>query len=227
MASKKTNKKTQESNLWKWLRSGVGEMIAQLDRAAPKMKIPAMLHWTRIENGLVGSGTLDVNGTFNGRGFWIELKSVKRPAETKTGINTEVTAHQAMFALAEIRAGGNAWLLIEVGGDRRYLVNARYALDLTEPIKEKRLAKLAEWTEDPFDVIEVIVDTAMSPIQDVISTVRIGKVPEKAKFEKITRRNPPVPVSDIAELPALETADTTQAPVVAKRKRGRPAKVKI
>lgn len=123
------SKVTAEKNLWQWL-------LKAAKALRPEAK--KHLHWQRIENA-VKAGVLDVEGTFSGVGFVAELKSVERAAK----INTKLTTAQGMFMLARYDAGERSWLLIEVGGTKRYLISGEHAKALVKPIEEGTLAQLS------------------------------------------------------------------------------------
>lgn len=136
--------KTEEKNLWKWLK-GVEQQVK-----------PGALHMERVEN-TASRGTPDVEGCFQGACFQIELKSVVRAKTIRTGL----TKSQAMFLNARWDAGGRAFLLIEVGGDTRYLIPGSQALKFVEPVLEKDLKKANLLLFDtPLEVLETVVCTA-------------------------------------------------------------------
>lgn len=145
-------KKTAEKSLWAWLRDGCKEALLNAEGGSRL----ASLDINRIEN-TAEAGTLDVEACFDGVSFIMELKSVSRPVQKDKRkvplIKTTLTVNQAMKMRARIIAGGRSWLFIEVGGTRRYLISGKHAVELSKPIKETRLAKLAEWVEEPLDVI--------------------------------------------------------------------------
>lgn len=150
--------KTLEKNLWKWWKGGVEKHFKTAPAVFGTRSLfePERLHWQRVENS-TRKGTLDVEGCYIGSCFIVELKSVERPKQSKTPINTKLTTAQAMFLRARHIAGGKAWLLIEVGGTARYLVSARHAVECAKPIRESRLRALAEWAEEPFDVLLAVI----------------------------------------------------------------------
>lgn len=115
--------KTKENSLWKWLKEAEG-------------KVPAgELHWRRIED-TANAGTADIDACYHGGCAIIELKSVARAKKIKTKIKTKLTTAQAMYLNARWRAGGSSFLLIEVGGDKRYLIPGSQVLDLVKPTLE-------------------------------------------------------------------------------------------
>lgn len=145
----KTITKTAESSLWAWLALAG---IAIADRAK--------LHWQRIENA-VKSGVLDVEGTYDGTSFWLELKSVTGGKTITEKFDTTLTTAQAMFMRSRILAGGRAWLLIQIGGDsnRRYLVYGSHAVELSKPISEARIKKISTPLMDD-SALEVLMAVA-------------------------------------------------------------------
>lgn len=68
-----------------------------------KARMPAP-HWQRIESGATGRGVPDINGCFQGRDIWIELKTVKQGALVLTW--TQVVWHER-----RVRAGGTTFIL--------------------------------------------------------------------------------------------------------------------
>lgn len=119
--------RTKESSLWTWLRDGA----------------PADCVLERVENS-VDVGTPDTFGCWQDVAFVIELKSVPRPA--RAPIFCELKPEQASFLRRWARAGGRAYVLVQVGQAheaRRYLVKAEDCLLLLKPIAESQLALIA------------------------------------------------------------------------------------
>lgn len=107
--------KIRESNLWNWLREGGRPLRPDLDLQ-------------RIEN-LVGVGTPDVEGCYQGSQFWIELKAI----DDSGSLDVEVSPEQVMWHRRRHLAGGRSWFLIQVGsGSRamRFLIPGYRADDL-------------------------------------------------------------------------------------------------
>ncbi len=124
--------RTQESGLWNWLRDGSASLVPQL-------------HIRRIEN-LLSKGDPDVEGCMRGSGFVCELKSITaRPSKFR--LWCEVKTEQARFLVARRRAGGRAWLLVQVGmgtAANRYLIDGCDAYDLTQLIYESELLSMSK-----------------------------------------------------------------------------------
>ncbi len=95
--------KVRETTLWNWL--------------APVFKGRQDMHVLRIEDH-ANVGTLDVNGTIQGVSFWIELKIGDL---TDKGAVADVSKEQVQFMRRRCRAGGQAYLLLQLD-DCRYLI---------------------------------------------------------------------------------------------------------
>ena len=132
---------TAEKQLWQWLKS------------AENAELPYALHWQRIENR-VKKNTPDVEGCYAGRAFTIELKSINKVYE----LRKKLTAGQAMFLYSRWRAGGRSWILIEVQGQRRYLIPGNKAIDLLYVKTEKELGlyRVLNPTARPIHVLEMV-----------------------------------------------------------------------
>lgn len=106
------NKTVNETELWKWLK-----------KAHLQNDFGDDLHMERIEN-LVGVGNPDVTGCLRGGAFDIELKTVDRPARATTPLlpRDYVRAAQKNWLVARWRAGGQCYILLQVGKDKRYLI---------------------------------------------------------------------------------------------------------
>lgn len=77
-------------------------------------------HLMRVENS-VGPGTPDVNGCYNGVEYWVELKQADPPKKETSILQVRhFTTEQRRWLVQRIAAGGNAYVLIQVG--REYLV---------------------------------------------------------------------------------------------------------
>jgi len=136
--------KTQEKNLWYWLRDGT--------RGDPWLRMD------RIENR-VSSGMPDVAGCTNGREFWIELKTCARPKRPTTKLDIGLRKEQREWLF-------NSWtdvlrrcfILIQVGsghGAERYLVRGSQARKVFEGLTELELSDIAFSAIDrPMDVVD-------------------------------------------------------------------------
>lgn len=105
----------REKSLWKWL-----------SQARDHELVGDGLHMTRVENTLE-EGFPDVEGCWDGGAFWIELKSVARPARETTRVLApdDIRPKQPPWLTKRWCAGGNAFMLIQVGERskaRRYLI---------------------------------------------------------------------------------------------------------
>lgn len=102
-------------------------------RAWVRAALAPVARVVRIENG-VEPGTPDVyfSGPVVGRG-WLELKHVPRwPARAATPCRvSSLTREQATWLEDERRHAGRAWLLIQIGRDRR-LLDGSFALRLLD-----------------------------------------------------------------------------------------------
>lgn len=134
--------RTSENAGWEWLR-----------KAEKQVPDRTLLHWHRIENSC-DKGTPDIEGCYV-RSFVIETKSV--PRRKRGTIGTELTEYQSMFLEARCKAGGLAWIFIQVGGDKRYLIWGAHASELLAPITEQRLNELSvKGLRTPLDVLEAV-----------------------------------------------------------------------
>lgn len=125
----------RESSLWDWLKRGTADLG---DR----------LHMTRTEEALGAKGRPDVEGCYDGGSFIVELKVASRPKRAETPIRTQepVKEEQCLWLEARVKAGGMAWLLVQVGERheaRRYLVWGKYARAIKAGVTESRLAAIA------------------------------------------------------------------------------------
>jgi len=74
-------------------------------------------HAIRVENS-VGPGTPDVNICLDGREVWVELKHVHEwPARQDTLVDIGLRPDQVTWLGRRGRAGGNVWILVQVGTD--------------------------------------------------------------------------------------------------------------
>lgn len=135
----------RETRLWQWL-------------SAARKALRDQLHLTRIENS-AGLGTPDCEGCYRGRQFWIELKTADRPHDRKTPISVRYEDQQAPWLRRRSRAGGAAYVLLQVGSAhnaRRYLVPASQAEDLETGLTESALseASVCEPTARPEQIVK-------------------------------------------------------------------------
>ncbi len=73
------------------------------------------LHMCRVENE-VGAGMPDVEGCLDGRQFFLELKSNKRPARATTPIHPRTRDAQRDWHAARAKAGSRShYVLMQVG----------------------------------------------------------------------------------------------------------------
>ena len=127
---------SRESSLWSWLKQATRELREQL-------------HMCRVENS-VWLGMADVEGQLYGDGqFWIELKSSARPAKPETPVRFKVKDREAQvqWLTRRWKAGGAAWLLLQVGSATHrkvYLVAGLHAAEVYEGVTEQRLMEL-DW----------------------------------------------------------------------------------
>jgi hypothetical protein len=139
------SRKADESALWAWLKQ------------AERM-YGTTLHMERIENG-VGKGTPDVEGVVSFTAFTIELKSVARPRRESTPINVGLSAHQVWWASRRWSAGGNHWILVQIGAGascKRYLIPASCIDRLTEDNTEFAISLFSWSVSVPADVIRIV-----------------------------------------------------------------------
>lgn len=120
--------KTREASLWQWL-SKAREVYG--DR----------VDLERIENS-IGAGHPDVRGLLEGAHFYIELKTVARPARSTTGILVGLRKEQKDWAERYLKAGGrSAYLLVQVGSGHaasRYMIDAEHWAYLFENRVDER-----------------------------------------------------------------------------------------
>lgn len=127
-----TSKSVRESRLWAWLRSNT------------KAYFKHNLHMHRVENSAT-AGMPDVEGCLNGNQFWIELKCCARPATATSKIKSRFQSAQLPWLKDRIRAGGRAFVLIQVGSGteaRRYLIPGNSAGILADGCQESKLHRI-------------------------------------------------------------------------------------
>jgi hypothetical protein len=115
----------REVRLWEWLRDG--------------LKGTPLLDLHRVEN-MVGSGTPDVEGCFDGDAFMLELKGALRPARPATPVRLKFQPMQPHWLTKRWTCGGAAWVYVRVGEKReiaRYLFPGYKANLLQEGITEE------------------------------------------------------------------------------------------
>lgn len=101
-------------------------------------------HVIRVEND-VETGTPDVHGCISGVSFWIELKVAELPKQSATNISVpHFTQEQRTWLFNHCRAGGNAWLLLQVGG-AYFLLNGVTAAVLVGKADYQQLTEAACW----------------------------------------------------------------------------------
>ena len=137
----------RESSLWSWLERGGRAMRPGL-------------HMTRVED-LLAVGRPDVEACLEGRSFVCELKVAARPRRTTTPIRTQspITPEQVGWLRARRDAGGQAWLLVQVGERHEALRYLLAAEDVTREVAlgvvEEQLAELS-WTV-PWVAADVLI----------------------------------------------------------------------
>lgn len=139
----------KESSLWSWMDRGTRHLREHI-------------HMNRTEN-VAGEGTPDVEGCLDGRCFAIELKVADRPKRRTTRITTQspIKTTQIEWLEDRRRAGGNAWLLIQVGDHhqaRRYLLDGMDAQKALDGLTEDEMDNLC--VLDPRANAESLIRTA-------------------------------------------------------------------
>jgi len=138
----------RESNTWDWL------------RGARKAFGPE-LFIRRLENA-VSTGDADVDGSFVGDPFYIELKAGNRPARPTTVIRHEpVKDEQVTFADAVLAAGASHSFLVQVGSgaypERRFFVIPGHLGRWLQSFRTE--AELAEFGTEVYGPGEAIATT--------------------------------------------------------------------
>lgn len=114
------------------------------------------LHIARIDNS-AGAGQPDVEGCFDGRQFWIELKSVMRPAREQTNLHPRSRESQDVWHKDRTLAGGRShWVLIQVGEGKKaalYLIPGRHYSELKTSEGEYDLLSVCPPSVSPIDAI--------------------------------------------------------------------------
>jgi hypothetical protein len=138
----------KESNLWDWLTKARDHLTN--------------LHITRVEDGL-SVGRPDVEGWWGKHGgFAIELKVAPRPVRRTTPIRAQhpPTKEQVEWLRTRREAGGNAYILVQVGeraAARRYLLDGFLAQEVLD-------GRTEDWYED-----HAAVDPTNGPAELVAS----------------------------------------------------------
>lgn len=102
------------------------------------------LDMRRVEN-LVGRGTPDVEGCWDGRQFWIELKGADRPGRRASPVRYDLTRPQVLWHRRRWACGGAVWLYLRVGrgvGIKRYLIPGCHSGLVEQCVTEDQLAEL-------------------------------------------------------------------------------------
>ena len=131
--------KTKEANLWRWLSKARNELGSDL-------------HMWRVEND-VGSGMPDVEGVHLGRHFFVELKTCDRPKRAATPVRWSVQPSQPLWCKQNMKAGGNPWLLVQVGPER--LLMPMKHIDQTMTYSE--LMEVSSLAKTPADAVLLMV----------------------------------------------------------------------
>lgn len=106
------------------------------------------LHLRRVELQS-GKGFPDLDGSLQGYGpFQAEAKSSERPAKPDTPIRFKVRDREAQieYLRRRRRAGGKAWLFLQVGSGSkalRYLIDGLHAEEVYGGVIETRLLELS------------------------------------------------------------------------------------
>lgn len=106
-----------ESTLWKWIARG----LVKARRSGTR------LHWQRIEN-LTGDGVPDTYLCVDGISWWLELK--RGVQLTNGAIRVDYRPRQVPWLLDELRAGGQAGVLVQVGKDRLLTINNLITIEM-------------------------------------------------------------------------------------------------
>ncbi|QNN99779.1 hypothetical protein P67b_00020 [Ruegeria phage Tedan] len=124
--------KTKENRLWQWLRE------------ARKLYREDLI-LERIENSLMG-GMADVNGSLQGRDFWLELKTAAWPSTPGGKVQVKFQPNQPRWLGRRSKIGRNAFVLLQVGSGHkacRYLLDGIYAAKIEKGLTEGELERLA------------------------------------------------------------------------------------
>lgn len=135
-----------DGGLWAWLKP-----IRQHYKRA--------LHICRVENS-AGSGMPDVEGQLKDYGqFWLELKACAWPARKTTQIRPKIRPAQVEWISRRAKAGGNVWLLVQVGTGKtreRFLIHGAYVEELDTGVTEPRLRQMSYAVKDRLSVFRVM-----------------------------------------------------------------------
>jgi hypothetical protein len=138
-----------EALLWKWLHDELKPSVAK-----------GVLDLRRVEN-VCEAGTPDVEGCYEGNGFWIELKGEDRPKRAETPVRFPVRPQQVNWHRKRRRAGGSCWWYVRIGVGtelQRYLLRGEWGRRLYDGMTEKELAEASELPPEhsAADVIRVV-----------------------------------------------------------------------
>lgn len=145
----------RETRLWVWL-------------SKARKFYRADLHMDRVENSLM-SGMPDVHGHLKNMGsFWIELKSAQRPRNNIAPVRFKVRDREAQvhWMRRHVKAGGRAWLLLQVGsghGRRIYLVHGSLADEVYQGRSEAWLRDNSVLGRVPVEPPMIIAMAATGP----------------------------------------------------------------
>lgn len=153
--------KIKEKFLWQWLRKAK-ESIKKLELE-------------RIEN-MCSSGMADTNGCFEGREFWIELKTTDRPKTSRGRVRLRFEKSQRPWLRRRWNSGSQAYALIQVGANdeaKRYLIpgNTIFRMDEYEFEEDLEIACIGS----PYMSAEKIIELA-SKYRTVLDEEDIGFV---------------------------------------------------
>lgn len=89
------------------------------------------LHMERIEN-VVGVGTPDVNICHEGKEAWVELKLIRSfPKRSTTPVRIPHFKEEQLYWIQErAKAGGRAWLFVQVQGEGYFLFGPETAAQI-------------------------------------------------------------------------------------------------
>lgn len=138
---------SRENRLWAWLNK-------------VKSQFKEKLHMCRVENSVM-EGMADVEGCLRGDQFWIELKCEARPSDPKTKIKPKFRPAQGPWLKRRVRAGGNAFVLLQVGQGQsalRYMLPGDLVSSMQRGMTEQRLTELS--VIDPKATAAEVVRTA-------------------------------------------------------------------
>lgn len=141
-----------ENTAWKWLRENLKGKGRRLQR---------------IEN-IVGSGMPDINGCFNGREFWIEVKAPKEPKRPSTplfGSNHKVSQEQKNWFMEQRQSGGRGYLFIDTD-QRRILIDGKFADDINTMTADEICDKSLWVAGKPMRNGEALIDLLVDALEE-------------------------------------------------------------